>query len=452
MKTETKLRLLFQEWIQYSLPHFVKREFDYNLIKNRKIQCIIGSRRVGKTYLQFQIITHLLKKGCPRTNLIYFNFEDERLFPLNGDELTQFLPTLYEYHELNPSYPIYLFLDEIQNIPFWEKWIRRIHDKENNIYLFITGSSSQLASKEIGNALAGRTITTVLYPFTFSEFLQLQDFTDDQNIREKIPKSINDYKKLSERDIAWLQKKLNLYLDHGGFPEVIIENNNSIKTRILQDYYNSIFYRDILARFKIKNPKLIEILLNLLINNMARKISFSKLEHLIKSLGYKVSKTTLIDYTKYAENVFLVNLIEIFSYTIKDRLQYPKKVYCIDSGLANAISLKFREENWALYENVVFIELKRRNFSLFYWKNSLHEIDFVVMQGLDIIDLIQVSFNIDDKKTVKSEKEGLIAAMKALRYNSGTIITKNQDKNEKIDEYFIRYIPLYKWLLGIIKK
>ncbi|MHA1282437.1 MAG: ATP-binding protein [Promethearchaeota archaeon] len=432
MDSNIKIKVLLNEWFNYDLPELIEREFNYDLIKSKKIISIVGARRSGKTYLQYQIIKNLLQKGIPRENIIYFNFEDERLYPLNGDELSIFLPTYFENFDYNSKFRLYLFLDEIQNIPYWDKWIRRIYDKEKNIKIIITGSSSKLLSKEIASSLAGRTIPVIVFPFSFKEFLRIK------NVKYNI-------NKLTEHQAAILRKFLKEYILYGGFPEIIFEKE---KTAILQAYYDSVFYHDIIARYGVKNIKLLDILLKFLINYTSRKISFSKLERIIKSMGYKVSKTTLIEYANYAQNVFLIYLIEILSYNIKDRLQYPKKIYCIDSGLANAVSIKFREELWALYENAVLIELIRRGKEVYYWKSENMEVDFVIKEGTRITELIQVSYDVSDNKTRERELKGLIKAMEEFNLTEGLIITKDYEGKELIKDLIINYIPLYQWLLS----
>lgn len=431
MESSEKVRLLLEEWFDYKLPDSIEREFNYELIKSKKIISLVGARRAGKTYLQFQLIKYLLKQGVPRENIIYFNFEDERLYPLNKDELSVFLPTYFENHTPAKNHKIYLFLDEIQNMPYWGKWVRRVYDKEKNVKIFITGSSSKLLSREISSSLAGRTITVKIYPMSFKEFL-------------KTKKTEFKLERLTNKQEAIIKKHLKEYVLYGGFPEVILEKE---KTLILQGYYDSIFYHDIIERYGVKNLKLLDLLLGLMISYSSRKISFTKLENIIKSMGYKVSKATLIEYANYAQKVFFLYLVPILSYKIKDQLQYPKKIYCIDTGLANALSMKFRKELWALYENLVFIELTRRNKDIYYWKGEDVEVDFVIKEGVKVKEIIQVSYDISNEKTKKREIKGLLNAMQEFKLKKGLVITKDYENEKKINKKLIKYVPLHKWLL-----
>ena len=422
MKTGEKIRFLLNEWYNYELPDLVEREIEYDIVQSKKIITFVGVRRAGKTYLQFQIIKHLLGEGIPKENIIYFNFEDERLYPLNGDELTLLLPAYFENY--NPKKgTIYLFLDEIQNIPYWSKWVRRVYDKEKNIKIFITGSSAKLLSKI--------STTINVYPMNFREFLKANKINFDTN-------------KLTEKQEAIIKKYFKEYLLYGGFPEIIFEKE---KNQILQEYYNSIFYHDIIERYGIKNLKLLDLLLGLLISYSSKKISFTKLERIIKSMGYKVSKATLIEYANYAQKVFLIFLVPLFSYKIKDILLYPKKVYCIDTGLANAMSIKFRSELWALYENMVFVELLRRNKEVYYWKEKDAEVDFIIKRGTSIEQAIQVSYDVEDSATMKREIRGITKAMDEFNLKTGLIITKDYENTKRIKNKTIQFVPIYKWLL-----
>jgi predicted AAA+ superfamily ATPase len=283
MQTKEKLKILLTRWFEFKPPNLVQREFNYSLLKSKLILSIVGVRRCGKTCLLYQIMQNL---QVPRENIIYINFEDEALYPLVGDELQNLLPVYFELFSHNPDYKIYLLLDEVQNIPYWEKWVRRVYDTEKNITIIITGSTSRLASYEIATALRGRTITFNLYPFSFKEFLVARDFKFD-------PATI-----AYSREKPILMKLLNEYLTYGGFPQILFEEGEN-KNMVLQEYYRAIFYRDVVERYSVRNIKLLDSFLKLITSNTACLISFSKTENLLKTIGFKVSKATLIDYIPY---------------------------------------------------------------------------------------------------------------------------------------------------------
>ncbi len=431
--TKEKLKILLTRWYEFKPPSLVKRDFNYSLIKSNLILNIVGVRRCGKTFLLYQIMQEL---DIPRENILYLNFEDEMLYPLAGDELQNLLDIYFELITPNPNYKIYLLLDEIQNIPYWEKWVRRIYDTQSQMKIILTGSTSKLTSQEIVTTLRGRTITFNLYPFSFKEFLRAKKFDFE-------PKTISHS---PQKPI--LMKFLNEYLKYGGFPQILFEQEDN-KNMILQEYYRAIFYRDVVEKYSIKNIKLLEAFLKLIISNASCLISFSKMEKFLKTLGFKVSKTTLIGYMNYFTSCFLCFDVPIFSYKIKDQLQYPRKVYGIDVGLINAISFKFSSQIGKIYENVLFLELKRQGIEeIYYWKNRQNkEVDFVIKEEIQPSQLIQTCFNLDEAKTKEREIKTLILAMEEFKLRKGLIITDEYNAEEKIENKKINFIPLWKWML-----
>lgn len=175
-----KIRYILEEWFESSLPPLIEREFSYAFLDSKLIVSIVGVRRSGKTYLLYQLV-YKLKRDIPFANIIYINFEDDRLYPLTGEELK----VLVDIYKQNFSYdlkkPLYLLLDEIQNIPLWENTVRRLYDKDKNLKIIITGSSSRLLSSEISTALRGRTLTHKVFPFSFKEFLKAKNINFNQH-------------------------------------------------------------------------------------------------------------------------------------------------------------------------------------------------------------------------------------------------------------------------------
>lgn len=434
METKEKIKIFLTRWHELEIPFLVERDFDYSLLESKSILSIVGVRRCGKTFLLYQIIK---KISVPRQNIVYINFEDEILYPLNGDELSKLLEVYFELFDFDKKHKIYLLLDEIQNIPYWEKWVRRIYDTEKNVKIIITGSTSKLASSEISSALRGRTITFNLYPFSFKEFLSAKNFKFEQ-------KSV-----VYGRQKPFLMKLFNEYLNCGGFPEVILEKQAN-KNMVLQEYYRAIFYRDVIERYSIRNIKLLENYLRLIMENAGKLISYSKIENFLKTLGFKVSKATLSEYMLYIAQCFLCFEVPIFSYKIKDQLQYSRKVYGIDTGLINAISFKFSRDIGRVYENACFLELIRcYKEGIYYWKDSRHqrEVDFVIKEGLRPVQLIQVSYSIEEEKTKEREVMALLEAMKEFKLKHGLIITQEYEAEEKVNNKKIKFMPLWKWLL-----
>ncbi len=398
--------------------------------KTNQIHTIAGVRQSGKTYTMYQLINQLISDGTDKNSIFYLNFEDERL-PEKTETLTELVPTIRQFFD--PPKKIYLFLDEIQVIPLWDKWARRIHD-DREITLYLSGSSSKLSSKEISTTLRGRAITHDTYPLSFREFLKFKNMAFNK-------KTIN----YSEKDKAKLLKLLHEYLKYGGMPEVVLQKDDKIQ--LLQEYFKTIINRDIIDRYNIRNTSLLTDYLKLLINSTYSSISKSC--NILETFGYSLSKNTLCEYQSYAQNSFFIFPVSIISSKIKTQIQYPKKIYCIDNGFLSAISFKYTKAYGRLTENAVFIELKRRNKEIYYWKSNVgDEVDFVIKDNLNITELIQVCWNpAEDVK--KREIRGLTKAMSEFHLDKGIIITGDYESEEEINGKKISYIPVWKWLLDI---
>ena len=427
------IRTILQSWFERKLPETMERDIDLSTYVNmtpRKIIAITGFRRVGKTYLIFQLIKELLKE-MDRKEIVYVNFDDERI-PESQEFLTELIPVI---KELSPDVR-FLFLDEVQEIPGWSKWLRRIYDNED-FEIFVTGSSSKMSSREIPTELRGRALEIRVFPLSFREFLRFKSETIDfENIE------------YSENEMAKLRRLMNEYLYYGGMPEVVL-SPEAIKLDILQQYYATVVRRDILERYSIKNEEGMKALLRLLLNST--QYSVSKLYKTMKSMGYEIGKSTLQSYLAHIESSYFMQSVSIFSPKVKDQLQYPRKIYFIDNGFISALSTRFSKNMGRLYENAVAVELMRRytgvEQEIHYWKDSNgKEVDFVIKDGMDVKELIQVSYSMDEPETRKRELSSLSKASRELRCNKLTVIT---EKEEGIEEYRgaeIRLIPLWKWM------
>ena len=330
-----------------------------------------------------------------------------------------------------------LLLDEVQNIPNWSKWLRRINDTEN-IKIFVSGSTSKTSSKEIPTELRGRFLEVKVFPLSFKEFLSFKKLKPDlKNIE------------YSANEKAKLMKSLGEYLKFGGLPEItLLDESKKIDTA--QSYYQTVIKRDIIERYKIRNEVALKALILLLVNST--HYSLTKLYNTVKSLGYEVGKATIQDYVRYIENSYFMFSIPIFSYKIKDQLQYPRKAYFIDNVFINSLSTKFSKNYGRLYENVTAIELFRNYEEIFYWRNQQdEEVDFVVKEKQKINQLIQVCYSVDDVNTKQREVRALLKASKELKCKNLTIITENYEKEENVEWFGIKrkinFVPLWRWLL-----
>lgn len=392
---------------------YIERNQDLKLT-NDLIKVIVGPRRAGKSFFAIHFLNKQGKFG-------YVNFDDERLVEVeNYDEIIVAMNSVYD----NPKFVLF---DEIQNLPKWELFANRLQRQGYN--LVITGSNSNLLGKELATHLTGRHLLTNIFPFSFKEYLKFEN---------------------KELIISEIKEKLSQYLLNGGYPE-ILSKKVELK-EYLSNLFNSILYRDIVKRYKIRNPKQIENLAIYLISNIANEYSYNSLTN----SGKIKSSHTTEKYLSYLEESFILFSLNRFSYKVKEQLSSNKKIYCIDNGFIQAKAFKLSPDFGKLYENVVACKLKKEEIEgklrFYYWKNQQQEeIDFIIQEGLKVKQLIQVCFNMSDLETKNREIRALIKASKELKCNNLLIITEDTESEEKVewfgDKATIRFIPLWKWLL-----
>ncbi|MGQ4892034.1 MAG: ATP-binding protein [Candidatus Njordarchaeia archaeon] len=433
MSTRAILDEVIGFWRELMFPRDLKRRDIELPLNTRNVVVITGVRRSGKTYLMFQTIKDLLDKGVREENIFYINFEDERIEP-RTEYLTELIPTIRERY--TTSEDIYLFLDEVHRIPKWDLWINRQHARGRRIY--ISGSTSKLKPDQIPRSLRGRTETYVITPLSFREFLKFKGLgkTRIEKIR-------------SEESKSMIMGLLLEYMEFGGFPQIVLMKDKHRKMLTLQEYYRTIMYRDILDGGNIENETLLDFVLKYLMS--APLFSSTKIIKVLKSIGVKTSKNTILKYKKEIEKSYMLTQVKIFSKNIKDQTQYPKKMYCIDQGLRRAISREYRESLPLTLENTIFVEIWRRKKiaeNIHYWKSPLgEEVDFVVEENMKPKNLIQVTYIIENEKTRKREEKALLKAMKELKVSEGIIVTWNEEKTERKGSKIIRYIPAWKYLM-----
>ena len=407
----------------------IKREIQKDInsfLKQREIIVITGVRRGGKSSLMKLLATDITEKyGVPRNNILHLNFEDERFTEFDVNDFDQVYEIFLEvYH---PRGKNYFFLDEVQNVKGWERWVNRLYEFED-IKIFVTGSNAAMLSPEISTTLTGRNRQLIIYPFSFNEFLSLRKYS------------------LNEKSFYLREKRIELkqlfkeYLELGSFPEVLKIRDITL----LEQYFKDIIYRDIIARYSTRNIKEIKEMTLFLASNIGTVQSYKNLKEII---GVK-SLNTIKNYLEILENVFLFFRVELFAYSVKKQIYNPSKIYSVDSALSNSVAFKFSENIGHIYENLVFIELRRRNKEIFYWKSKKNqEVDFVIKRGLKIEEAIQVCFSLAEKKVRDREIKGLLAAENELNVNNLVIITDDEEGEKEIEGTTINIIPLWKWLL-----
>lgn len=395
-------------------------------IDTKKIITLIGVRRCGKTSIFYHMINQLIEK-IEKTKILFLNFEDER-FELNSDELDLILQA---YMELYPSYKLsecYFFFDEIQNIPNWEKFIRRMYDTISK-NIFITGSNSKLLSSEIATSLRGRTLNFEIFPLSFKEYLSFKDIEVDF---------------YSSKSLAFIKNAQESFLKNGSFPEILfLEEIYANKT--LQEYFNVLLYKDLAERYNITNTIALKFFLKRIISSSTKQISINKIFNELKSSGIKIGKNTLYEFLEYVQNIYLALTLQKYDNSLINKELGEKKIYSIDIGLNNATEFRFSDDIGKSLENAVFLELKRKEFDIYYYRTSKSECDFLVFDKNTISDIIQVTFDMSDENTKNREIKGLIEACKNFNLKSGTIITFDSEDELIENGIKIKIIPFYKW-------
>ena len=415
----------------HSLEGFIKRDIKIDLNSN-KIISIVGARRTGKTYVMFQCIKTLKENGVMIDNILYINFENERLIGLNAKDLDLLLVAHKEL--FSPDGKIYIFLDEIQVVENWDKWVRKIYDT-GKYYIILTGSSSELLSSEIATSLAGRNLTYTVFPFSFSEYISAKGL------------KVNRLQKYST-DRGTILKATNDFLEYGSFPEISVLGDNTRKLEILSSYFDAIFFKDIVRRYRIREINELRIFLRILCSNYALYFSSVRVLNTFKSMGWNINRATILNFLEYSSNVFLVQKLEQYEKSTTRRLTLHKKVYTIDTG----ISRLFSDINMGrALENAVYLELlRKRNKDISYLKlKSGKEIDFVV--GERTKETIQVCYDVSDPDTRSREVSALLEGAKYFGLKAAKIITYVFEDEEIIEGIKIQYTPFWIWALNELK-
>jgi len=392
----------------------VKRELLDKILpwfKDNRIMILTGVRRCGKSTLLRQIMQN-------KEDWCYVNFEDERLLDFEAQEFEMMNEILIEEYGQPTTY----FFDEIQNIPKFETFVRRLQDEGKKV--IITGSNATLLSKEFGTRLTGRYKSFEVYPFSFKEFL--------------------DFKKIvvGKGDFYTVEKKVKLlklfeeYLLSGGLPEYL----NNQDEGYVRTIYENILYKDIITRYSIKREKIIKELVNILATNATSRFTYNALK---KTLGLS-NAITVKEYISYLSNSYLFFELLKFSQSVKQQLGAPRKIYLVDSAFNRVCGLNFTPNKGRNLENAVFIELKRAGNEIYYHSDK-NECDFVIKEGVKITKAIQVCHALDETNRER-EINGLLDAMNAFRLKEGLIITFEQTEEIERDGKKIKAIPAFRWM------
>lgn len=360
----------------------------------------VGIRRAGKTYFLLQTMRHLISKNVPVDHLLYLNFEDDRLLPMDQKKMGEMVDALYTLNPELHNHRCYLFLDKVQNVEGWPLVIRRLLDSKD-VDIYITGSSAKLLSKEIATSLRGRSLSIEIQPYNFLEYLT----------SHSIPLPSAPFGK---RVLDQYRAHLLDFFQKGGFPAIqTLATHERIET--LQNYVEVVVFRDIVERHKISNIKLLKYFVTALLKNAGSRFSINKFHKDITSQGYKVGKDTLYNYLEYLEDAFLIYSVPIFTESLRTLETTPKKIYAVDNGLINANTFNLSLNHGKLLENQIYLDLRRQKKEIFYYiTNEGYEVDFLTKDLDGHYELIQVVWDQVDPATFEREERALRSAEKEL--------------------------------------
>lgn len=390
-------------------------------LEYREIKLLLGLRRSGKSTLFYQVIDHLLSKGVEPEEILLVNFEDDVLSKKS-------LAEIFDSYQsnINPNTKPYIFLDEVHRCSEWVLFLRKLYDLKKVSQVFITDSSSKFIKSEYATVLTGRSIGFTVSTLSFAEYLNWKGIKYDQM--------------LSREEINKIKNELLEFLKWGGFPAVFYKTSAG-KKLLLTEYFSDIVHKDIIERYNINYGK-IKPLADFLVSNST--VLFSPRSY---SRRYGLSLESINSYARYFVEVFLFSFIPKFSYSIKSQQLSQKKAYVCDLGFFNNVGFKFSENAGRVYENVVFLELKRRGKEVYYWKNN-YECDFLIKEGVNVKEAVQVCCKVT-KENREREINGLTEALDKFNINEGMIITEDYEAEEEFNKKKIKFVPLWRWLLKL---
>jgi predicted AAA+ superfamily ATPase len=378
----------------------ISREKLDDIATNTELAVIIsGIRRSGKSTLLRQLMGK-------QKDFHYINFEDVRIYGFEPSDFAR-LESVFEEESASRFY----YFDEIQNVPNWEMYIRSLVDKKQS-RVFITGSNASMLSKELGTKLTGRHLRYELFPFSYSEYLTYK------NIKPGL-------------------QSFQRYFEEGGFPGYLQYGDPAI----LRELFSDIIMRDIIVRYGLRTEKVIKDLALFLVTNVGKEITYNSLKKLF-DVG---STSTIISMISYLEDSYLFFTVPRFDYSLKSQIRNPKKIYAIDTGLIKANTASFSRDDGRLLENIVFLELKRKDNDVFYY-NKQKECDFVVRDKQKEFSAIQVCADLTEENKSR-EINGLLEAMQYLKLTTGTILTLQQEDTFQVENKTITILPVWKWLM-----
>ncbi len=430
MDAET-LKRIIAEWLRGAeLPALTPREQDVGDISRlRRILAVVGPRRAGKTWFLYQVISDLLGSNrASRSQVLFIDFEDYRLRGFRPEDMESLLAAFYQ---VSGEAPRYLFFDEVQRLPEWSRILRTLHNTRKYV-IVVTGSNAELLGSEVASELRGRYEERLVLPFSLRELLRHRGVAWDPAT-------------LHTPESGLVTRVFDEYLRYGGYPEAVEVPEESGKRRLLQTYFDTVFYKDMVDRYGIRARHLLDLMMRNLLEGFGATFSISTFEKQLKAHGLAGSKRSIADYLRHLEGAFFVTTCEKFDFSPRKRTMTPKKVYLMDPGFA-LLGGAFTENRGRLLENVVALELFRTRRRAFYYKGT-NECDFVVQEGTRVAEAWQVCWELAPSNE-KRELAGLCEAMRELGARKGGILTYAHEGTRKVEGRSVPVIPVWKWLLA----
>ncbi len=401
-----------------------------------KSRAIIGMRRAGKTTFLYQCLAARLAEGVPRNRLVYFNFEDERLGEMDAVDLGMILDEYYRSHpEFRRTHRVTWCLDEIQVIPGWERFIRRVMDTEN-VEILLSGSSAKMLSREVATTMRGRSLETVITPFSFREFAKARGL------------SPRDSSLLASRERSSWLACFDQYLEIGGFPEAGKESLKNQRVNLLQGYVDTVLFRDVAERHGITNLVALRAFVRQLLRQPASPLSVSKVYADFRSRGISLTKETLLSMLAHLEDAFLVFTLPVASHSERRQQVNPRKLYLADHALAAAYNPRKNSDRGHYLENIVACELLRRSMSVAYVKTVQgYEVDFLVTESSGDTQLIQVAADVENESTFEREIRSLVGASKEFPEAKKILLVEDAPPRGFRFTEGVEVMPIWQWLL-----
>ena len=396
-----------------------------------EVVVLTGIRRSGKSTILLQVLSELCKDNIPPKNTLYINFEDARFYNSLNIELLDAIWSAYRDY-LKPDGRVYLVLDEVQKIKGWEHWVRSKYDRKEDVKIFVTGSNADILSPELATVLTGRHFQLAVTPLSFGEFLDFNGMTGTKDPMWRV------------RNKDRLIDLTSEYLKIGGFPKVVLMNDEFLQKELLAQYFDDILTKDVVARHKVKDVAKLKNLALFYTSNFTRGYTFHKVK---KTSDFAISLDSVHRFSRYMEDAFMVYFLPRFSYSLKNQMQVERKVYLADNGIHNAVAFKFSEDKGKLLENAVYQHLRNGGMEIYYFSEK-KEVDFVCKDGLKVRELLNVCYSLNNKETLLREVGGLLEAMRYFKLKSASIIVAEGEKRQiHEDGTTISVIPFYEWAL-----